>query len=769
MKRPIHLLPGALVLSSTIALADPTIDGLVISWPDDGWYQVQITDTYIEVCQGGRSCEVPESGAYNIINHTTGQRWENVQVTADEDNGGIPDTDTDTDTDSGIDTVTVTGNIISWPDDGWYQVQTADTYIEICQGGRSCEVPESGVYHVINHTTGQRWENVQVTADEDNDDTPDTVTVVGNIISWPDDGWYQVQNASTYDTLCEGGLSCTVPDGVYNVINHTTGMRHENIEVGGDGTAFPPSDSDLALNTETYGQDGYGIDDVVRVDVRTATTPGTCTVDDQSGCTLDDVNDDVVSNDALTVDIPVHVQTDQLPDDGLVTNGKLRQRGGGARYAPQKSYRLKLKSKTVLWRNERFFQLNKHPYDNSRIRNKLAFDMMSRVPHLPSFRTQLVNLWIDDGEGPTDYGLFTHVERADDDYLERQGLDKDGNLYKARDFRFNASDLADVQVDDKGKPLNKDRFESSLDIKEGKDHRALVAMLEAVLDPNRSFDTVVDQYFNANNVKAWMATNLLLRQYDATRHNFYLYNPSGSERFYFIPWDYDSAMGAWRFPPNEMTPDALRQRIEYGYAGAWENVFTSRYYRLPGIHEELIAAAEEIHRNHITDALIADRASVYAQLVTPWETQLPDSEHNPYFSVNSAMSLADGPATNLALLRTDFGLPMPPRMAAPREQDGVWHFAWDPAYDVTESSSMSYDLTIATDPGFSGANLVVSESAADGQLSLDIPSSSLSSGSYYARLVARPSADPDRLWQVASNYVNENGTRYYGVVAFTVP
>ncbi|MEE9321523.1 MAG: hypothetical protein V3U76_13840 [Granulosicoccus sp.] len=52
-------------------------------------------------------------------------------------------------------------------------------------------------------------------------------SVSGQTISWPDDGWYQVQSATTYESLCEGGTSCEVAPGTYHVINLTTGQRYE--------------------------------------------------------------------------------------------------------------------------------------------------------------------------------------------------------------------------------------------------------------------------------------------------------------------------------------------------------------------------------------------------------------------------------------------------------------------------------------------------------------------------------------------------------------
>ncbi|ASJ71511.1 hypothetical protein [Granulosicoccus antarcticus] len=124
----------------------------------------------------------------------------------------------------------VDGLTIQLPDDGWYQVQSADDYQEICSGVRSCQVT-AGNYIVINHTTGERFEQVRAGLDETQ------LTVDNNTISWPDNGWYQVQNADTFESVCQGGLSCLVTAGNYIVINHTTSQRWENIVITGDNDA----------------------------------------------------------------------------------------------------------------------------------------------------------------------------------------------------------------------------------------------------------------------------------------------------------------------------------------------------------------------------------------------------------------------------------------------------------------------------------------------------------------------------------------------------
>ena len=88
--------------------------------------------------------------------------------------------------------------------------------------------------------------SVAASATSNRADSSDGVNVEGNKISWPDDGWYEVQSASSYNTMSQGGRSATMPNGVYTVINHTTGERFEGVEVGGGGQ----SDIELAQRTD---------------------------------------------------------------------------------------------------------------------------------------------------------------------------------------------------------------------------------------------------------------------------------------------------------------------------------------------------------------------------------------------------------------------------------------------------------------------------------------------------------------------------------------
>ena len=533
------------------------------------------------------------------------------------------------------------------------------------------------------------------------------------------------------------------------------------------GELFEPLASDINPDRSRYLADGYDPVNVIRVDLSTTTTDGVCSEDDQSGCTLADVLEDTDKHDDLTVDIPVHFMSDDFADDGSLSNAELRLRGGGSRFAAQKSFRIKLDSKDDLWRGERYLQLNKHPFESSRQRNKLAMDLMSRVPHLPAFRTQFVNLWIDDGSGPVDYGLFTHVERSNDDYLESRALDKDGNLYKAEEFRFALSDLENLRVDDEGEPLDEERFETSLEIEEGKDHRALANMMNALHDPERSFESVLDEYFNRNNVLAWMSVNLLFRHADGTRHNYILYNPSNTEKFYFIPWDYDAALGRWELPTDDSySNDDLRRRVNYGYALGAENTFMERFYRLPGAHDELVRAIAYLRQSAIDDATVVEQSQRNAALIEPYMARLPDSEFNLFFENSS--DFGSPIAWNEESVQTRFNVPVPPMLLAPVRSQDNWSFSWTPAYSPT-GDTISYDLQVSSSRSFESENIVVEltgiADASPAVVQL-VDSDRLPQQSYYARLIARADSDPARFWTPARNRVVEDQTQYYGMIRF---
>lgn len=238
------LFAGMVAASITSVWAMPTVSGNTISWTDDDWYQVQDPVSFESLCEGRLACTV-EPGVYNVINLTTGERFTDVLVAV-----------------AGGEAFSVEGMTISWSGNDWYQVQRADDFSSVCNGGQHCDV-QPGEYIVINHTTGERYESVVVTGESSDSETRGGVSIVGSTIAWSGSGWYQVQHADTFVTWCEGGSSCTVEDGVYHVINHTSGERVENVVVSTGNQPIPPAPGEAPnylCNVKIAGEHHYCYD-----------------------------------------------------------------------------------------------------------------------------------------------------------------------------------------------------------------------------------------------------------------------------------------------------------------------------------------------------------------------------------------------------------------------------------------------------------------------------------------------------------------------------
>lgn len=205
-----------------------SVNNQVISWPDNGWYQVLRSSDFSEVCGGGRQCRVG-AGTYLVINHSSGERFEDIVVQA-----GSESVANGSDNRPGALPFAIDGSVIRFSDDSWYQVQHAQTLQSICNGASECEVA-GGEYIVIDHTRNLRFENVLVGAA--NAATPVSgpsaaeVSVTNGLISWTGNGWYQVLRLPDFAPVCEGRDFCQVAPGEYLVINLTTSERFEGILV----------------------------------------------------------------------------------------------------------------------------------------------------------------------------------------------------------------------------------------------------------------------------------------------------------------------------------------------------------------------------------------------------------------------------------------------------------------------------------------------------------------------------------------------------------
>lgn len=328
-------------------------------------------------------------------------------------------------------------------------------------------------------------------------------------------------------------------------------------------------------------------------------------------CTLADVLADKNPNDAYEPELHVHFESDEYLREGV--NAKFEQKGKSTRAAQQASFRVKLDTKTDLYNGERTFQLNKHFYDDTRVANMLSFELFQSIPHFTSLRTRFMHLSID-GE---DYGLFTHVEHGDKLYLKNHGFSEEDNLYKAQNYAFVMTKSLSLGED--GKPLDQEAFDASLEMKSGKEIQKVVEMTQAIgsAKTDAEFETIFTKYFDRQNYLTWFAINIILGNKDTVTQNFFLLNPKFSDKFYFLPWDYDG-IGY---------KDDVVQKWTKGVANWWQSPLHRKFLQIKKNRDDLDAMIENLRAHYITDAIIHALMDKYKPLVEKYVTALPDSRY----------------------------------------------------------------------------------------------------------------------------------------------
>ncbi len=486
-------------------------------------------------------------------------------------------------------------------------------------------------------------------------------------------------------------------------------------------------------------------------------------------CSLSDVKSDTDANDDYEPMLHVRFETDDFlaPDETM--NASFEQKGKTTRKASQKSFRIKLDNSDNLYRGERTFQLNKHPYDDSRVRNKLAFDIFKTIPHITTLKTEFVYLDINDTNNTEDinatdhnlsnYGLFTHVEKVGKDFLLNRGWDKDDNLWKAQNFSFELHE--ELAIDSDGQPIDPEAFDSRLEIERGKDQTKLNDMLIAINSSKVDFNETFKKYFNRKNYITWLAINIVTGNKDTVSQNFFLYSPKYSDTFYFLPWDYDGAGLALKY----------YAKWELGIANWWGVPLHNRFLRIKENRDELDAMVDHLRKNYITPEIIQARLDVYEPLITKYLSVNPDLEELERVDWEKEFNiLIPRLDENINSYRGQLGHPMSFWQDAEYE-NGALNLNWNRSVDLEEdvivydlqiSDSCEFNTTLISEVGLSDTPTVYIGSI---DYSKEII---LDPGIYYMKVISRERDNPEH-YQIAFDTSRDiNGVQYFGVLTFEV-
>ncbi len=485
-----------------------------------------------------------------------------------------------------------------------------------------------------------------------------------------------------------------------------------------------------------------------------------------------DVNNDIDWRDDQVLELDVLFQEGDAagPKAGYFgfgltdANGSIRLRGHSTRAFNQKSYRIDLKNRVGTWQGFKEINLNKHPADGTRFRNKLSFDLLSELPGIPSVRTKFLHVYIKDlsaldpaGEDFeaefVDYGLFTHVESVDRDWLTSRELDDSGALYKAENYFFQDSNRLLVKSDP---DYDKAAFERIAEINGRGDHSTFIDMNNDVNNYLIDIRKVAESNFQLDNYLTWLAVNILMDNRDTNTQNFHLYSPKNIEAYYFIPWDYD---GAWDFynqidkRPNPVPSWRL------GLSNYWSVTLHSRFFREPEhirlLNEKIVEVYDQLKAMDINGRI--DR---YAELVYPFVSRSPDLEELPgtlaqhQQEVQRLKSILD---LNLRRYYDSIENPMPVFLGDVQLLGDYTLFTWDRSYDF-QGDRLLYTLELSRTPDFETIDII--ESTRFNEFSIR----SLEDGVWYWRVTVD---DGKGHVQIAMDeYLDEVGKEYYGIGRF---
>lgn len=193
--------------------------------------------------------------------------------------------------------------------------------------------------------------------------------------------------------------------------------------------------------------------------------------------------------------------------------------------------------------NQRFygfkkFSLKNNYDDSSFLREKVAAEVFENSG-LAVSNTAFYTLYVDHGNGPQYFGLYTLVEEVDNTVIDTQFSSDDGNLYKPEDY--GASFAYGT--------FNEDGFEKKTNEDEA-DWSDIQNLFTALHASTRTSDAEtwranLESVFDVDTFLNYLAVNTVIQNWDTygrMEHNYYLYNNPDNGLLTWIPWDNNEAL-----------------------------------------------------------------------------------------------------------------------------------------------------------------------------------------------------------------------------------
>ncbi|MAT45708.1 MAG: spore coat protein [Anaerolineaceae bacterium] len=195
--------------------------------------------------------------------------------------------------------------------------------------------------------------------------------------------------------------------------------------------------------------------------------------------------------------------------------------------------------------DQRFYGFKKlvfssNTFDNSLLREKVTADIF-RDAGVAAAQSAYYEVYVDYGEGPVYFGLYTALEMVDDTVIDTQFDDNDGNVYKPEGIGATFAEGT----------FSEDSFEKSTNQEEA-DWSDIEAVFAAIHADTRLTDPAqwradLEAVFDVDAFLNWLAVDTLVQNWDTygvMNHNYYLYTDLTTGLVTWIPWDNNMALSS---------------------------------------------------------------------------------------------------------------------------------------------------------------------------------------------------------------------------------
>ncbi|MGB6151724.1 MAG: CotH kinase family protein [Pricia sp.] len=274
--------------------------------------------------------------------------------------------------------------------------------------------------------------------------------------------------------------------------------------------------------------------------------------------------------------------------------------------------------------NQRFYgfkklSLKNNYNDRSMLREKVAADIF-RTAGLASSHTAFYTVYVDHGDGPTYFGLYTLVEEVDDTVIDTQFTDNDGNLYKP---------------DGDGASFEEGSFTEDVFVKKTNEDETdwsdIESLFTALHDETRTTDaeawrTNLETVLDTDVFLRYLAVNTVIQNWDTygrMTHNYYLYNNLDTGKLNWIPWD-----------NNESLQNGNREgslALDFSDVTETQWPLIGYLYQDPVYKAQYDANVQDVIDNAFNVGTMQTQYAIYSALIEPYAT----SEIDGYTFLNS--------------------------------------------------------------------------------------------------------------------------------------